>query len=87
MRLFAEEMEGGKILICTEKNDNSLECKLYSLESKITIPNISSTWQDPTTSRADDIEDTMKNLINNELVPSGQMKDVCKYIQELEEWR
>ena len=59
--------------------------KLYSLESKITIPNISSTWQDPTTSRADDIEDTMKNLINNQLVPSGQMKDVCTYIQELEE--
>ena len=86
MRLFAEEIAGGKILICTEKNDNSLECKLYSLESKITIPNISSsTWQDPTTSRADDIEDTMKNLINNELVPSGQMKDVCTYIQELEE--
>ncbi len=73
MRLFAEEIAGGKILICTEKNDNSLECKLYSLESKITIPNIS------------DIEDTMKNLINNELVPSGQMKDVCTYIQELEE--
>ena len=86
MRLFAEEIAGGKILICTEKNDNSLECKLYSLESKITIPNISSsTWQDPTTSRADDIEDTIKNLINNELVPSGQMKDVCTYIQELEE--
>ena len=85
MRLFAEEIEGGKILICTEKNDNSLECKLYSLESEITIPNISSTWQDPRTSRADDIEDTMKNLINNELVPSGQMKDVCTYIQELEE--
>ena len=85
MRLFAEEMEGGKILICTEKNDNSLECKLYSLESKITIPNISSTWQDPTTSRADDIEYTMRNFINNELVPSGQMKNVCTYIQELEE--
>ena len=85
MRLFAEEIAGGKILICTENNDNSLKCKLYSLESKITIPNISSAWQDPTTSRADDIEDTMKNLINNELVPSGQMKDVCTYIQELEE--
>ena len=85
MRLFAEEIAGGKILICTEKNDNSLECKLYSLESKITISNIPSTWQDPTTSRADDIENTMRNLINNELVPNGDMKDVCTYIQELEE--
>ena len=85
MRLFAEEIEGGKILICTDKNDNSLECKLYSLESKITIPNIPSTWQDQTTSRADDIEDTMRNFINNGLIPSKQMKDVCTYIQELEE--
>ena len=32
MRLFAEEMEGGKILICTEKNDNSLECKYEEKE-------------------------------------------------------
>ena len=85
MRLFAEEMEGGKILICTDKNDNSLECKLYVLESEITIPNIPSTWQDPTTSRADDIENAMRNFINNGLVPSGQMKNVCTYIQELEE--
>ena len=85
MRLFAEEIAGGKILICTDKNDNSLECKLYSLESEITIPNISSTWQDPGTSRADDIENAMRNFINNGLIPSGQMKNVCTYIQELEE--
>lgn len=31
MRLFAEEMEGGKIIICTDKNDNSLALHYHKI--------------------------------------------------------